>query len=277
MSGGFVIHLHSGSIGRPAMINRALALALALTAAGPALQIQSPWLRTESRRFELHYQREVTADLDRVVRSAEAAYDKISGRLNFVLATRVPLIVFAPSGPMTREQVVEYGVSNQVTPPQPHRSRLVLPLPDGDAQLDTLLVHELTHLLMSEIILPGRGGDGGVPRWVHEGIANHMVGVWSDDDTRLMRELVASGEVPALSRLTGGGGFANARLNDVLGHATFDYIESRWGPTSMRRFLDALIVPRVDKTYDAVFDLTPAEFDAAFRGYAERQFKPARR
>jgi len=63
-------------------------------------------------------------------------------------------------------------------------------------------------------------------------------------------------------------------LNNVLGHVAFDYIESRWGPTSIRRFLNALMVPRVDKTYDAVFDLTPAEFDAAFRQYTERRFGP---
>lgn len=49
-------------------------------------------------------------------------------------------------------------------------------------------------------------------------------------------------------------------------------IETRWGPRSVRRFLDALIMPRVDKTYDAVFDLAPADFDAAFRQYAERRF-----
>ena len=70
--------------------------------------------------------------------------------------------------------------------------------------------------------------------------------------------------VPALSQLSGSGGFANARLNDALGHAAFDYMENCWGPTSIRRFLQALIVPRVDKTYDAVFGLTPEEFDAAF-------------
>lgn len=165
-------------------------------------------------------------------------------------------------------------MSDAVAPPQPHRSRIVLPLPEGDAQLGALMVHELTHLLVSEIILPGTGGDGGVPRWVHEGIASYMVGAWSDDDERLMRELVASGDVPALSRLTGSGGFANVRLNDALGHAAFDHIESRWGPTSIRRFLNALIVPRVGRTYDAVFDLTPEEFDAAFRQYAERRFRP---
>jgi len=194
--------------------------------------------------------------------------------LSFVLATKVPLVIFAPSGPLTPEAVAAYASSDQVTPPQPHRSRIVLPLPEDVAQLDALMVHELTHLLMCEIILPGRGGDGGLPRWVHEGMATYMVGAWPDDDTRLMRELVASGHVPALSRLSGSGGFANARLNDALGHAAFDYMQSCWGPTSIRRFLNALIVPRVDKTYDAVFGLTPDEFDAQFRQYAERRFRP---
>jgi hypothetical protein len=56
-----------------------------------------------------------------------------------------------------------------------------------------------------------------------------------------MRELVASGDIP-LPQLTGSRRFANARLNDALAHAGFDYIESR-GSTSIRRFLEALIVP----------------------------------
>jgi hypothetical protein len=39
------------------------------------------------------------------------------------------------------------------------------------------------------------------------------------------------------------------------------------GSNSIRAFLGGLIVPRVEKTYDAVFDLTPGEFDAAFLQY----------
>jgi hypothetical protein len=251
------------------MPKRALVFALTLTAG------QSSWQRTESQHFEVHYLPGLAGDLDRVVRSAERAYDRISRRLDFALTTKAPLVMFAPSGPMTREQVVTYAISDQVAAPRPHRSRIVLPLPERDAQLDALMIHELTHLLVSEIILPGTGGDGGVPRWVQEGIASYMVGAWPDDYEHLMRELVASGDVPALSQLTGPGGFTNVRLNDALGHVAFDYIESRWGPASIRRFLNALIVPRAGKTYDAVFDLTPAEFDAAFRQYAERRFRPA--
>ena len=232
----------------------------------------APWLRTETPRFEIHYVPAVARDLERVTRSAERAYDRISGRLSFTLDTKVPLVMFASSGALTREEVVAYAISDQVAPQHPHRSRIVLPLGESDAALDALMFHELTHLLVAEIILPHAPGDGGVPRWIHEGLASYMAQGWSDDDERLMREMVAAGHVPALSQLTGNGGFANSRANDALGYAAFDYIESRWGATSIRRFINALIVPRVDRTYDTVLDLTPAEFDAAFREYAKRRF-----
>ena len=238
---------------------------------------QSRWLRTESAHFEIHYLPTLGRDVERVVRSAERAYGRISGRLDFVFAKKVPLVMYAAAGPLTRDEIVAYSASDEVAPQQPHRSRLVLPLPERDSELDALIAHELTHLLVCEIILPEQSGDGGLPRWVHEGIANYMVGTWSPDHDRLLRNLAVSGNVPNLSQLVGRGGFADERLNDALGHAAFDYIEARWGRSSVRRFVNALIVPRVDRTYDAVFDLTPAEFDAAFRVYAERRFKTAAR
>ena len=66
---------------------------------------------------------------------------------------------------------MSYSISDEVAPQHPHRSRLVLPVLERDADLDVLMAHELTHLLVCEIILPEQAGDGGVPRWVHEGIA----------------------------------------------------------------------------------------------------------
>lgn len=266
------------------MLQRVLALTLIPITAGiwlssetaiaqPALG-QSPWLRTESQHFEIHYLPTLERDVERVVRSAERAYDHITGRLGFVFGKKVPLVMSALTDSLTRDQIVAYAISDVVAPPQPHRSRIVLPVPESDTALDALIVHELTHLLFSEIILPEQSGDGGLPRWVHEGIANYMVGTWSDDHERLMSNLAASGSVPNLSQLSSSGGFADARLSDALGHAAFDLIESRWGRSGIRRFVNALIVPRVDRTYDAVFDLTPTEFDGAFRSYAERRFKP---
>ena len=267
------------------MFERTLVRVLTLTTVGvwvsaeaaamPFAPRQTNWQRVESRHFEIHYLPAQARELERATRSAERAYDLITRRLNFTFGTKVPVVMFTPSGPLTQAQVVSFAISDDVAPQEPHRSRLVLPLRDTDAQLDALVVHELTHLLVAEIILPHAPGDGGVPRWVHEGIAHYVAGGWSGDDERLMRDLVAGGNLPALSQLTGDGGFANPRLNDVLGHAVFDYIESRWGATGLRRFIDGLIVPRINQTYNVVFELTPAEFDAAFRQYAERRFRRA--
>jgi hypothetical protein len=261
------------------MVDRAVVLALALSmpamlssGGAPArhAQREPAWLRTESPHFEIHHPREFPADLASLIPRAERAYERISTRLNFTLATKVPLVLFAPDGPFTQDQVVAYATSDRVAPHHPHRSRIVLPL--GDEGLDARIVHELTHLLVAEIVLPQAPGTGGVPRWVHEGIASHMVGTWSAEHERLVREVVATTGVPALSRLVGDGGFTNPRVNDAFGQLAFDYIERRWGAGGLRRFIDALIVPRTDTTYAAVLGLTPAEFDAAFRADVERRF-----
>ena len=157
------------------MLQRALLCALPLVTAGVWLsphaaaalspQGQSSWLRTQSQHFEIHYPPSLAPELDRVVRSAERAADRVSGDLNFVFAKKVPLVMFAPSGPTDAGTGRLLRASEQVAPPAPHRSRIVLPLPEGEAQLHTLVLHELTHLLVGEVILPETPGDGGVPRW----------------------------------------------------------------------------------------------------------------
>jgi len=80
-------------------------------------------------------------------------------RLDFVFGKKVPLVMFAARGPLTRDAVVAYAVSDEVAPQRPHRSRIVLPLPNRGADLDALIVHELTHLLVGEIILPEQPGE----------------------------------------------------------------------------------------------------------------------
>ena len=161
------------------MLQRALAFTLAVitaciwlspeTATAESALGQSPWLTTQSQHFEIHYLPTLARDVERVVRSAERAYDHISGRLDFVFAKKVPLVMSATTGALTRDEIVAYAVSDEVASQRPHRSRLVIPVPERDADLDALIVHELTHLLVCEIVLPEQSGDGGLPRWVHRG------------------------------------------------------------------------------------------------------------
>jgi hypothetical protein len=210
------------------MLQRPLVLALTLTAVGawaspgaasvPSRDGQAAWQRTDSPRFEIHYLPALAPELERVVRSSERAYDHISRRLNFVLASKVPLVMFRPSGPMTREQVVAFATSDDVAPQQPHRSRIVLALAEADAPLDALIAHELTHLLVGEIILPHAPGDGGRAalgaRRGRELPGRRLVRRPRAPDARARRGGQRSGTVAADRR---GGGFANRALNDALG------------------------------------------------------------
>ena len=80
------------------MLERVLVFALTLPTVGVwsspeagvarFAQGQSAWQRTDSPRFEIHYLPALARELERVTRSAERAYDRISGRLNFILAPK---------------------------------------------------------------------------------------------------------------------------------------------------------------------------------------------
>ena len=127
------------------MLERALVFALTLTtaavwsspaAAAPFGRSQSVWQRSESHHFEIHYLPALARELERVTRSAERVYDRVSGRFNFTLSTKVPLVIVRSVGRPDPRTVVTYATSDQVAPQQPHRSRIVLPLRGGDTKFD---------------------------------------------------------------------------------------------------------------------------------------------
>jgi hypothetical protein len=109
------------------MLQRAIALALTMAfvllspgaVRAQATQADSRWQRTDSQHFEIQYLPALAPKLDRVVRSAERAYDRIAGRLNFVLPTKVALVVFIPSG-SRRQNRLERPQAATESHRQPH-------------------------------------------------------------------------------------------------------------------------------------------------------------
>ena len=55
-----------------------------------------------------------------------------------------------------------------------------------------------------------------------------------------VRDAAVADIVPKMSELEGYGNFSNPRLIYNLGHAVFEFIESRWGKEGIRQFLFAL-------------------------------------
>ena len=64
-----------------------------------------------------------------------------------------------------------------------------------------------------------------------------------------------------------------------LGHAVFEFIESRWGKEGLRQFLFSLrksVIGGGEDAYEEALRLKPEEFDQQFEKYLKDRFKPFR-
>ncbi|MCE2543585.1 MAG: DPP IV N-terminal domain-containing protein [Acidobacteria bacterium] len=235
------------------------------------------WHIYETDHFEIYYYPELEEHLERIAGYAESAYQEVSARLRHDLAFVVPLIVFKTHSEFEQQNVFPGASPEGVGAfAEPSRNRIVLPIDEGPDGLYRLITHELTHIFEFDIIPRGIIRQG-VPLWVDEGLADFMAGVWRPLDIMQVRDVAVSDTVPSMTRFERYGGFASGRVVYNLGHAVFEFIESRWGDDGIRRFMFGLRRSSVGgggDPYEEVFDLEAEEFDDEFKKYLDDRFEP---
>ena len=237
------------------------------------------WHIYETDHFEIYYYPEMEEHLERIAGYAESAYQEVSARLRHDLAFVVPLIVFKTHSEFEQQNVFPGQSPEGVGAfAEPQRNRIVLPIDEGPDGLYRLITHELTHIFEFDIIPRGIIRQG-VPLWVDEGLADFMAGVWRPLDIMQVRDVAVSDTVPSMTRFDRYGGFASGRVVYNLGHAVFEFIESRWGDDGIRRFMFGLRRTSVGgggDPYEETFDLTAEDFDDEFKKYLDERFEPFR-
>ncbi len=237
------------------------------------------WHIYTTDHFEIYYYPETEQHLERVASYAESAYQQISADLKHDLAFKVPLIVFKTSSEFQEQNVVPGAAQEGVGAfAEPYRDRMVLPIDEPPDLLYRLIVHELTHIFEFDIIPQGLIRRS-VPLWVNEGLSDYMTGAWRPIDLMTIRDAAVADIVPKMSDLEGYGGFNNPRLIYNLGHAVFEFIESKWGKEGLRQYLFSLrksVIGGGEDAYEEAFHLKPEEFDQQFEKYLKDRFKPFR-
>jgi hypothetical protein len=235
------------------------------------------WHIYKTDHFEIWYYPSVEPHLERVASYAESAYQHISADLKHDLAQRVPLIVFK-----TSSEFQENNVFGGETPEgvlafaEPERNRLLLPLDLAPDQLYDLITHELTHIFEFDIIPRGLISSS-LPLWVDEGLADYMTGSWNVLDLMQVRDAALTDNVPKMSRFESQP--LTTRLPYSMGHAAFEFIESRWGKEGLRNFLFSLrknVLGSGETAYEEALKLKADEFDDQFDRYIKERFKPFR-
>ncbi|MGH9346588.1 MAG: hypothetical protein ACRD26_04905 [Vicinamibacterales bacterium] len=237
------------------------------------------WHIYTTDHFEIYYYPAIEQHLERAAGYAESAYQHVSSELKHDLAFKVPLILFKTSSEFQQQNVIPGAAQEGVGAfAEPSRQRIVMPLDEPSDLLYRLVVHELTHIFEFDII-PTSLIRRSVPLWVNEGLSDYMTGLWRPNDLMTVRDAAVADIVPKMSKLEGYGQFSNPRLIYNLGHAVFEFIESRWGKEGLRQYLFSLrkaVIGGGEDAYQEAFRLTPEEFDQQFERYLKDRFKPFR-
>jgi hypothetical protein len=235
------------------------------------------WHIYKTDHFEIFYYPSLEPHLERIASYAESAYQRISGELKHDLAERVPLILFK-----TQSEFQMQNVSGQELPEgvlafaEPERNRMVLPIDEPPDQLYRLITHELTHVFEFDIIPRGILGSS-LPLWMDEGLANYMAGYWNVLDLMQVRDAAITDNVPKMSHFETEP--MSGRIPYSMGHATFEFIEARWGKEGLRQFLFSLrksVIGGGESAYEEALKLKPEDFDEQFDRYLKERFKPFR-
>src|SRR5688572_30329035 len=236
------------------------------------------WHIYTTDHFEIYYYPEIEKHLERVTAYAESAYQQVSADLKHDLAFKVPLVLFKTQSEFQQQNIEPSELPEGVLAfAEPYRDRMVLPIDEQSDALYRLITHELTHIFEFDII-PRSLLRRGLPLWVDEGLADHMTGYWNPFDLMTVRDAAIADIVPSMSDFQGVA-FVDGRLPYNLGHAAFEFIESRWGKEGLRQFLFALrknVIGGGESAYEEAFRLKAEEFDEQFEKYLKDRFKPFR-
>ena len=235
------------------------------------------WHTYTTDHFEIYYYPEIEQHLERIASYAESAYQTVSADLKHDLAAKVPLVLYKTASEFQQQNIEPGELPEGVLAfAEPYRDRMVLPIDQPSDALYQLITHELTHIFEFDII-PRTLLRRGLPLWVDEGLAEYETGYWNPFDLMTVRDAAIADIVPPMSDFQGAqfGG----RLPYNLGHAAFEFIESKWGKEGLRQFLFALrksVIGGGDSAYEEAFKLKPDEFDEQFDKYLKDRFKPFR-
>ena len=236
------------------------------------------WKIYTTDHFELYYYPDIEKHIERVASYAESAYQQVSADLKHDLAFKVPMVLYKTQSEFQQQNIEQSELPEGVLAfAEPYRQRMVLPIDEPSDALYRLITHELTHQFEFDII-PRSLLRRGLPLWVDEGLSDYMTGYWNPFDLMTVRDAAVSDNVPSMSNFQGVQ-FQDGRLPYNLGHAAFEFIESKWGKEGLRQFLFALrkaVIGGGESAYEEAFRLKAEEFDEQFEKYVKDRFKPFR-
>src|SRR5262245_46691167 len=235
------------------------------------------WKIVSSTHFDVYYYQGGDSLALRVLDLAEKANIKLTRDMGHILSNKVPIILYLSHNDFAQTNVTTEmldGSTGGFT--ELLKNRVVLPFAGSYEELRHVVVHELTHAFMFDMLYNGglpsfitRQNIVYVPLWFAEGLAEWNSLGWEPNADMFMREGTIAGYLPPLPY---GGNY----LIYKEGQAAMKFMSERYGPDRIRDLLQKLKFHRnFDRAFELSLGMSQNKFDEEFQSWLKKTYWPA--
>src|SRR5262245_17668059 len=229
-----------------------------------------------SPHFDVYYYQGGDSLALRVLDLAEKANIKLKRDLGHVLERKVPIILYGSHNDFQQTNVILDNITESTGGfTELLRNRVVIPFPGFYEELRHVVVHDLTHAYMFDMMYGGgiagaltRRGFFVIPLWFAEGLAEWESLGWDANAEMFVRDGTISGYLPPLEY---GGGY----LVYKQGQAAIRYMMERFGPDRLRDLMQKMKFHRsFDRAFEASLGTTTMHFNQDLNEWLKRAYWP---
>jgi len=237
---------------------------------------QYDWRSITSDHFEVYYYSGLDSLAMRVLDLAEKTHAYLSPRIGHSLARRVPIILYGSHNDFSQTNITPElidGGTGGFT--EALRNRVVLPFTGSYEELRHVVVHELTHAIMFDLLYGGsaaamiaRQSFFSMPLWFAEGSAEYFSLGQESNEGMFMRDGTLEGYLPPLE-------YSGGYIVYKQGQSAIGYLIDRFGEDRYREIVQRIHNYRnFDRAFQRTTGMTVAKFDEQWREWLKRQYWP---
>jgi len=235
------------------------------------------WNSIRSDHFEIYFYPELDSLARRVLDLAEKTDAVLSQRMGHRLTRRVPIILYGSHNDFSQTNVtpalIDAGTGGFT---EVLRNRVVLPFSGSYEDLRHVVVHELVHAYMFDLLYGGsaasmiaRQSYYSAPLWFAEGLAEYVSLGMESNAEMFLRDGTIAGYLPPL--MFSGGYFVYKQ-----GQSAIAYLVDRFGEDRLRDLLQRIRVMRgFDRAFQRSLGMPVEKFDQQWRAWLRKRYWPA--
>jgi len=234
------------------------------------------WHQFTSDHFEVYTYPGLDSVALRVLDLAEKANVMLSHRMGHQLGRKVPIILYGTHNDFAQTNVTPElieGSTGGFT--EVYRNRVVVPFTGSYEDLRHVLVHELVHANMFDLLYAGgagtliaRQGFFAPPLWFAEGLAEYLSLGQESNEEMFLRDGTLTGYLPPLE-------YSGGYIVYKQGQSALRYLVDRYGEDRLR---DLLIQIRNSRNFDHAFQrsigTSVSQFDEQWREWLRKRYWP---